>query len=161
MTSIVMKIKHATTQKEKKELDQLLWDVLWKPLNFPRHIRKSFKLNNPQIELIAVDNNVTIGALVANWLSEKEIEIRHIAVKPDCQRNSVGKLLVEELFKLVREKAPLQIQTYARNTSAGFFVKLGFKPTGHHLENNDFMKYGIRFQRMYINVDSQRSRGLT
>jgi len=79
-----MKIKHATTQKEKDELDQLLWDVLWKPLNLPRRIRKSFELNKPQIDLIAVYNDVIIGALVANWLSVKEIEIRHIAIKPDC-----------------------------------------------------------------------------
>ena len=89
---------------------------------------------------------------MANWLSEKEIEIRHIAVKPDCQRNSVGRLLVEELLKLVREKSPLQIQTYARNTSAGFFTKLGFKPSGHYLKHDDFAKYGIEFQQMYIEI---------
>lgn len=70
-----MKIKHAISDKEKIELDQLLWDVLWKPLGLPRDIRQSFKLNNPQIDLVAVDNGVAIGGLVANWLSESENEI--------------------------------------------------------------------------------------
>ncbi len=108
-----MKIKHAATQPEKDELDQLLWDVLWKPLNLPRHIRKSFELNKPEINLLAIDNEVIIGALVANWLSENEVEIRHIAINPDFQGSSAGRLLVEELFKLVQGKTPLTIHTYA------------------------------------------------
>jgi N-acetylglutamate synthase-like GNAT family acetyltransferase len=147
-----MKIKPATTQKEKKELDRLLWEVLWKPVDLPRDIRKSFRLDDPETEIIAIDNNAAIGALVANWLSEKRIEIRHLAVRQDYQKKSVGKLLVEELFKLVRGAAPLRIQTFARNDSVGFFTKLGFKPVGHYLEHDDFTKHGIRFQQMYTEL---------
>jgi len=144
-----MKIKQATTQQELNELDQLLWDVLWKPLNFRRNIRESFKLDKPQIDLIAVDKNITIGALVANWLSENEIEIRHIAAQPVSQGSSVGRLLVEELFRLIQGEAPLTIQTHARSTSIGFFTKLGFKPRGNRLEYDEFMKHGIWIQQMY------------
>jgi len=152
MTSIIMIIKQAITPKEKGALDQLLWDVLWKPLNFRRNIRESFRLDKPQIDLIAVDNDITIGALVANWLSENEIEIRHIAVQPDFQGSSVGRLLVEELFKLIQGKAPLTIQTYARSTSIGFFTKLGFKPRGNRLEVDEFMKHGICIQQIFIEI---------
>ena len=145
-----MNIKQAATQKEKDALDQLLWDVLWKSLNFKRNIRESFELDKPQIDLIAVDNNITVGALVANWLSEHEIEIRHIAVQPDFQGSSVGRLLVEELFRLIQGKAPLTILTHARSTSIEFFTKLGFKPRGNRLEYDEFMKHGIWIQQMYI-----------
>ena len=143
-----MNIKPATTKREKNESDRLLWNVLWKPLNLPRHIRDSFKIDTPQIELIAVDGKVIAGVLVANWLSEKEIEIRHIAVRPDYQENSIGTLLVKELFGLVREKAPLRIQIHARNTSIGFFSKLGFKLSGNRLDHKDFIKQGIWIQQM-------------
>ena len=51
-----MKIKHAVSDKEKNELDQLLRNILWKPLGLPRDIRHSFKLNNPQIELLLVSS---------------------------------------------------------------------------------------------------------
>jgi hypothetical protein len=61
-----MDIKQATTNKEQNGQDELLWDVLWKPLNFKRNVRESFKLDQPQIDIIAVDNSVVIGALVAN-----------------------------------------------------------------------------------------------
>ena len=149
-----MKIKHAVSDKEKNELDQLLWDVLWKPLGLPRDIRKSFKLNNPQIDLVAVDNGTVIGGLVANWLSESEneIEIRHIAVSSDFQGLSVGKRLVEKLIKLVQKDSPVKILTCARNISVGFFTKLGFISTGEHLEHQDFARHGIKFQQMYLEV---------
>lgn len=148
----VMEIKQATTQKEKKELDRLLWTVLWKPLSLPRNIRVSYKLDTPQIDLIAVDNKVVVGVLVANWLSEKELEIRHIAVKSDYQENSIGSLLIEELFRSIRDKRPIQIQTHARNTSIGFFNRLGFKPRGPRMNQPNFMKQGLWIQEMYTEL---------
>jgi len=54
---VLSKIREEKKEKARKnELDQLLWDVLWKPLGRPRDIRKSFKLNNPQIELLLVSS---------------------------------------------------------------------------------------------------------
>jgi len=155
---IIMEIKQATTQKEKKELDRLLWTVLWKPLNLPRNIRDSYKLDTPQIDLVAVDNRTVVGGLVANWLSEKELEIRHIAVKSDYQENSIGSLLVEELFRMIKEKVPLRIQSYARNTSMGFFTRLGFKPTGERLDQQNYIKQGIWIQQMYTELNEGDSR---
>ncbi len=158
----IMEIKQAITQKEKKDLDRLLWTVLWKPLNLPRNIRDSYKLDTPQIDLIAIDNKSVVGGLVANWLSEKEIEIHHIAVKSDYQENSIGSLLVEELFRMIKEQVPLRIQSYARNTSLGFFTRLGFKPTGERLDQQNYIKQGIWIQQMYkeLTEDDPRLRSL-
>jgi uncharacterized protein (DUF302 family) len=149
---IEMKITRAISDKEKNELDRLLWDVLWEPLGLPRDIRRSFKLNNPQIDLIAIDNGIVVGGLVANWLSEDEIEIRHIAVKSDYQGRSIGRNLVMKLSKSVQRDTVVKIQTYARDTSIGFFSRLSFIPTGQYLEHEDFIKHGIRFQQMYLIV---------
>ena len=156
-----MKIKQVTTEKEKSASDRLLWNVLWKPLNLPRHIRDSFKLDTPQIELIAIEGKVIAGALVANWLSENEIEIRHLAVGLDYQENSIGTMLVKELLELVREKAPLRIQTHARNTSIGFFSKLGFKPSGSRLDQQNFMKQGLWIQQMSADLVPNNSKQLS
>jgi N-acetylglutamate synthase-like GNAT family acetyltransferase len=145
-----MDIKQATTHQEQNELDQLLWDVLWKPLNFKRNVRETFKLNMPQIDLIAIDQDVIIGALIANWLSSDEIEIHHIAVKRDLQKKAVGRMLFEELSRLTQDITPLTITTYARNTSIGFFSKLGLEPVGSHLEVEGFMEQGIWLQQMSV-----------
>ena len=143
-----MKIKVAESDAEKRALDQLLWDVLWQPLKLPRNVRNAYGLGKPEIELIAVSRNKAIGGLVANQLSENRFEIRHLAVRPEYQRQSVGRLLIQELIKRLRTRSAVWLQTYARNTSTDFFSRLGFKQEGGLVEHQDFTKHGIRFQRM-------------
>ena len=145
-----MEIKQAVTQKEKEELDRLLWEILWEPLDFPRDIHESFKLDSPQTDLIAVDKGKIIGVLVANRLSGTEIELRHIAIESEYQGNGVGRMLVEKLLGMVKQKAPLTISTHARNTSVGFFEKFGFIPDGDYLEPEDFARHGIKIQPMLL-----------
>jgi N-acetylglutamate synthase-like GNAT family acetyltransferase len=91
---------------------------------------------------------------VANWLSDKEIEIRNIAVLFDHQGHSVGRHLMVTLIEMVEMNAQIKIQTYARNTSGGFFAKLGFIPTNEYLEHPDFARHGITIQKMYFEKES-------
>lgn len=147
-----MIIKRAVSGQAKNELDRLLWSVLWEPLGLPRDIRKSFEIGGPEIELVAVVDGTTIGGIVANRFSESEFEIRHIAVKPSYQGKSVGKRLVEELSSQARRDKTVSIQTWARNTSIGFFTKLGFKPTGKRLEHPDFAAHGISLHKMELEI---------
>ena len=147
-----MKIKVTESDVEKGKLDQLLWNVLWMPLNLPRNVRRFFSLRKPEIEIIAVDQNKVVGGLVANQLSENEFEIRHIAVCADYQGHSVGRLLIQELIRIIGKSSVMWIRTYARNTSTGFFSRLGFIPEGDLVEHKDFTKHGIRFQQMCLKV---------
>jgi N-acetylglutamate synthase-like GNAT family acetyltransferase len=153
-----MEIKQAVSEAEKEALDQLLWNVLWRPLGLPRDIRQIFKLDKPQIDLIAVSNNAVIGGLVANWLSEDEIEIRHLAVDSGYQRQSAGRFLIGRLINLAQKDVPVCIQTYARDTSVDFFGRLGFAPRGCRLEHKDFARQGIHFQQMYLEVPPRNLR---
>jgi N-acetylglutamate synthase-like GNAT family acetyltransferase len=143
-----VQIKAATNPQERDALDQLLWQVLWQPLNLPRDARKSFGLDRESVELIAVLDADIVGGLVANWLSTTEMEIRHIAVLPTCQGQSVGRQLVEKLIELVKPQQCSAIQAIARNTSQAFFEKLGFVAEPEILEHPDFAKHGITFRVM-------------
>lgn len=145
-------IKEAVSDNEKKELDQLLWSVLWEPLGMPRNIRASFQLSIPETQLIAMVDDSIIGGLVANWHSSDEIEIRHLAVKLEYRGISIGQRLVRELIKRMPQDKTISIQTYARNTSIAFFTRLGFKPIGECLEHPDFSAQGISFQKLYLKV---------
>jgi N-acetylglutamate synthase-like GNAT family acetyltransferase len=145
-----MIIEQADSEDKRTELDELLWEMLWQPFELPRTVRESLKLVGPQIELIALKDDVVIGALVANWISASEIEIRHLAVRQDFQRHGIGKKLVTELIRLAARNVPIQIQTHARNTSLEFFSNLGFRPRGPRLKHVDFDKHGISFQQMYL-----------
>jgi ribosomal protein S18 acetylase RimI-like enzyme len=147
-----MKIKIAESDREKRELDWLLWEVLWRPLDLPRGVRRSFGLRRPEMELVALDQRRVIGGLVAYQLAEHEFEIRHLAVHADYQGRSVGRLLVEELLKVISRDSVVWVQTYARNTSVGFFSRLGFIPEGGFVEREDFARHGIKFQKMWLAV---------
>lgn len=147
-----MKIRTIESDREKNELDQLLWAVLWEPLGLARDVRRSFRLDKPEMELVALYRRKVIGGLVAAQLAEHQFEIRHLAVQTDHQGRSVGRLLIEELIKEICQDAVVWIQTYARNTSVGFFARLGFVPEGGFLEHQDFARHGIKFQKMWLVV---------
>jgi N-acetylglutamate synthase-like GNAT family acetyltransferase len=104
------------------------------------------------MELVALDRRKVIGGLVAYQLAEHQFEIRHLAVHADYQGRSVGRLLIEGLIKEICKDAVVWIQTYARDTSVGFFARLGFVPEGGFLEHEDFVRYGIKFQKMWLVV---------
>ncbi|MBI2868983.1 MAG: GNAT family N-acetyltransferase [Chloroflexi bacterium] len=150
--SDAVEIMDAVADKQRDELDLLLWSVLWQPLGLPRDIRQTFELSGSEIDLIAVDDGSVVGGVVVSRISANKYEIRHIAVKAGYQGKSVGTRLVEELIRQIRQDTSISVQTWARNTSAGFFTKSGFKPAGERLEHPAFAAHGINFQRMHLKV---------
>lgn len=145
-------IKITETANEKSQLDELLFEVLWKPLDMPRSARQSFKLDKPETELIAIVDGQILGGLVANLLSDEEVEIHHMAVLPEFQERSIGKKLIEELKQLIKAETKIT-SVYSRNNSIGFYEKLGFKQTSEVIKQCDLIKHGITCHKMILKID--------
>ena len=146
-------ISRIADDKESQALDRLLWEMLWKPLGLSRNVRDSFALAGEAIELVAKQNDMIVGGLVAYRISERHVELRHIAVYPDYQNTGTASRLINELVEIVRRENVAEICTVARNTSADFFKKLGFCAISEKpLEHPDFEKYGIYFVEMKKNI---------
>ncbi len=143
-------IRTAAGEEESAHLAGVLWRVLWEPLGLPKDAGQAFALTLPRIELVAVRCDSVVGGLVAYRLVEGDIEIRHLAVLPQYQRQSVGRRLVCELLRRAEQEGFTGVETYARNTSAGFFAGMGFVPTGERLEDAHFEKHGMYFERMRL-----------
>ena len=47
-------IEPASSSRDKEELDELLWRILWKPLGLPRNVRQGFKVEGDELELVAL-----------------------------------------------------------------------------------------------------------
>ena len=142
------------TPTEAAALDQLLWEVLWKPLGFPRDVRQSFKIEGGSLELAARWQGGIVGGLVAVWTGPGEVELRHLAVSPGCQGQCLGQKLVACLLSMVAGKGCRRIHTIARRTSVDFFRKTGFKQApGPIPEHPDFLRHGITFQPMQMTID--------
>jgi len=82
---------------------------------------------------------VITGALVAKWLSSDETEIHHVTVRMDFQKKVVGRMLIEEIFRLVQDNTPLTIKVCAQSKSYRIFLKPGFKPVSNRLEVDGFI----------------------
>ena len=147
-----MEIRQASNEQDKTELDQFLWEVLWEPLGFDRDVRKRFKLDSPQIDLMAFKERTLVGGLVAYYITDTEVEIRHIAVTSDMQGSAVGRRLVDSLTSFISGKQVTKLKVYARSTSEGFYARCGFRPVGERFEHDLFAKHGISIQPMCLEL---------
>lgn len=142
-------IEPVTSQKDTEALDELLWRILWQPLGLPRDVRQGFKVAGESIELVANENGRVTAGVVAVWTGGTEVELRHMAVLPEAQNKGIGRRLIATVVEIVRPKGCQRIHTIARNTSVGFFKKLGFTTaTGIPPEHPIFKKHGIVFEPM-------------
>jgi hypothetical protein len=142
-------ITHHPAADESLQLDHLLWDVLWRPLGLPRDFRESVKQGGPEYEVVARGCGRVIGGIVATRTSRSAVEIRHIAVLPEVQGQGVGSRLVASLAAVVYGEGCTRITTVARNTSAGFFARLGFTAVPDTVPPHPgFIGHGISFLRM-------------
>jgi len=134
------------TAEDTAQVDELLWLVLWQPLGLPRNIRSKFNIDGEKLELAAKINGKIVGALVAVWTAESEIEIRHLAVETGHQRKGIGRSLIGGLCRIASVSTCHRIHTIARNTSAGFFGGVGFQPAaGRAPDHPVFLVHGITF----------------
>lgn len=148
-------VECAASEADSCGLDALLWEVLWEPLGLPRDTREAFHLDGECLELVAKVDGRLVGGLVAIWAAPTEIELRHLAVRPEAQSRGAGRELVRRLIATVGERGGGGIHTVARNTSAGFYRRLGFttapgEPPSHPV----FARHGITFELLEMVVQA-------
>jgi N-acetylglutamate synthase-like GNAT family acetyltransferase len=153
-----VRFQEADTGAIQGELDSVLWEVLWRPLGLPRDIRATFRLEGPSLELVALHQGRVVGGVVLNWLSDAEVELRHIAVLPSYQKQSLGQELIQHGLRLLAASNCLVVSTYARHTSVPFFQKLGFVALpGEIFKHQWFSQQGVHFQKMIYKIRPDQS----
>ncbi len=142
-------VRFTESKDESVRLEQLLWEVLWAPLNLPRDIGESFKHRGERIEVVAEHDGAIVGGFVANWDTPKMMLINHMAVVEECRERGVGRALVERAVVLADHRDAAEMSVVSRNTSAGFYEKCGFVVVpGEKITHQAFEKHGISFQVM-------------
>lgn len=143
-----VEIRLVGSESEFEALDELFWEVLWKPIGLPRDIRQSFIVEGEGVDLIALSGAGILGGLSANWTFPIEVELRHLAVKPEARGRGIGSGLVKKLIDLISQRNCSILRTIARNTSSGFFKGLDFVPSqaGDVPDHPVFKSHGITFE---------------
>jgi len=83
----------------------------------------------------------------ALWKETHVYQLRGMAVKSDLQNSGVGKALVMESLKILKERECKLVWCNARETAVGFYEKMNFKTIGSRFQ---IPKVGPHFVMFFI-----------
>jgi ribosomal protein S18 acetylase RimI-like enzyme len=126
MKNMEIVIREAQTEKDFDRYYELRWEVLRRPWNQPKGSEKD-KYEDKATHVIACLNNKIVGVGRVHFSSEKEAQIRYMAVKPKYQRKGVGGLILEELERVAKEKGADYIVLNARENATNFYKTHGYE----------------------------------
>lgn len=115
------------SEEELAEYFDFRWQILCKPLNFPRGAEKDEYEQVAQHRLIrdAKGNILAVGRIHFN--TTEEAQIRHIAVATDKHGKGLGKMLLTALETYALDRGAERLVTNSRETSIAFFKACGFE----------------------------------
>lgn len=108
-----------------------LWDRcgLLRPWNDPKRDIQRKLLVNPELFLVGLVENVVVATAMAGYEGHRGW-INYLAVSPDCQRQGLGRAIMEAAEQCLRAigcpKINLQVRT-GNQQAIDFYRQLGFK----------------------------------
>lgn len=102
------------------------------PWNDPHKDIQRKLLVQPEMFLVACLDDVVIGTVMAGYDGHRGW-INYLAVHPDHRRGGIGKRLMEEAERLLRQAGCPKINLQVRSGNAvaiGFYERIGFKTDG-------------------------------
>jgi len=120
-------LKAPETPQEFEDYYNLRYDILRKPWNQPKGSEKD-ELEDKSIHRMFVDENnkvVAMGRLHFN--TEKEAQVRYLAVDELCRKAGLGAKLMQELEKIAKEKGAEEVVVISREIAIPFYLKIGYK----------------------------------
>jgi len=123
-------IRQPRTKKEMQDYYDLRWRVLRRPHQQPRGSEKD-DLEELSIHVAAYFKEDMIAAAGrAHFNSDREAQIRYMAVDPYFQNAGIGSSLLADLEKRVRTRGAAYIVLNSRESAVGFYVKNGYRVVG-------------------------------
>lgn len=116
-----------TSESDFNDYYRIRYEILRKPWNQPEKSTKD-DTESTSIHLLAKDSSgkpVATGRLQFN--SDKEAQIRSMAVIDECQGIGIGALLIKHLEKIAHEKKIRRIVLDARENAVEFYLHNGYR----------------------------------
>lgn len=89
------------------------------------------ELDETMPHLTVYKDGVPVGTGRVVYVDEKTCHIGRIAVKKDCRGEGIGRHVVEELLRRVKEENIPTVTIEAQTHAAPFYEKLGFRLVSH------------------------------
>ena len=123
---MIYQTKQPTTNEELQEYFHFRWELLRAPWGEPEDSVKDEIEDECFHVMICDESNNCIGVGRLQFNTEKEAQIRYMAVAKEVERQGLGRIIIDALEKKAKEKNITSIILDAREPAVGFYEKLGY-----------------------------------
>lgn len=124
---MLYQLKQPESEAEFKHYYHLRWQLLRARWQQPEGSEVD-AIEKQCFHIMAVDEkNIVIGVARLQFNSSEEAQIRYMAVQPACERQGIGRALIEALEQRAKKSSHKNIVLHAREPAVGFYEKLGYK----------------------------------
>ncbi len=124
-----MDILEPNSEKDFKKYYDLRWRILRKPWDQLRGSERD-ELESKSIHIMAIKDSKVLGVGRGHFNNNDEAQIRYMAVDENQQGKGVGKSILRELEKRLKEKNAKYIVLNSRESALDFYKKQGYKVVG-------------------------------
>ena len=115
-------IRSPQTEDEWSQYYDLRWRILRQPWQQPKGSEKD-DLEESSVHITAILNNRIIAVGRIHFSSQTEAQIRYMAVDEKHQSKGTGKLILNALEDVARDRETSQLFLHARENAVAFYKK--------------------------------------
>ena len=124
-------------------------EILRKPIGL--ELSESDTEDDPQgVHFVALKDGKMAGTSQLLPLDVFNVQMRQMAVEPDCQKSGIGRLLISAMEDYAKQEGFSRITLNARKTAEGFYSALGYQCRGSYCNEK-----GIPHIAMYRDINAE------
>lgn len=112
--------------KDQEEIINLLAECMYPDEERVKKEYERYKNNQRRILLGSIENEKLVGIIGVIWLSELDVELKHIVIAASNRRQGLGKKMIEEF---IEENFIRRIEVETDKNAVNFYKKIGFNIT--------------------------------
>ena len=119
-----------TSPQSKQDFDryyQLRWEILRKPWGQPKGSEVTTEEDSCIHAMVLAESAEILGVARLQFNSPQTAQVRFVAVAQQAQGKGVGKLLMEYLEKVAKEKGAEEVVLDARENAVPFYKKINYQ----------------------------------
>lgn len=123
-------VRHPESTTDFEKYYDLRWRVLRAPWDQPRGSERDEFEERAEHVMAHDTNGRLLGIGRFHLTSEREGQIRYMAVEPDARGSGVGRAIAERLESIAKSRRVQRIVLNAREEAVGFYERLGYAVQG-------------------------------
>lgn len=109
-----------------EEIITLLAECMYPDVERVKREYERYRNDQNRILLGRIEGKNLVGIIGVIWLTENEVELKHISIKASKRRQGLGKKLI---YEFIKENQIKRIEVETDKNSVNFYKKIGFKIT--------------------------------